>query len=373
MKVTIAIDSFKGSLDSISAGKAAADGVLRAFPNAKCDVYPLADGGEGTVEALVSGMAGTLHKVNVTGPNGKQVIATYGILPGNIAVMEMAQAAGITLLCDSEKNPLTTTTRGVGEMILDAASKGVKKIIMGIGGSATNDAGAGMLQALGWRLLDAKGNELAPGGAQLANLATIIPPPSGSLPEISMRIACDVTNPLCGIKGASAVYGPQKGASPADVALLDKALNHFASLSQGESDAPGAGAAGGLGYALKTFLKGELVPGIDLVIEEIKLEKAIVDADVVITGEGRLDGQTVMGKAPIGVARLAKKYGKRVIAFAGCVGDGVEAVNTAGIDAFFPILRRVTTLEEAMATGTAAANLTSSAEQAFRLLGTALN
>ncbi|MBO5752026.1 MAG: glycerate kinase [Kiritimatiellae bacterium] len=373
MKVTIAIDSFKGSLDSISAGKAAADGVLRAFPNAKCDVYPLADGGEGTVEALVSGMAGTLHKVNVTGPNGKQVIATYGILPGNIAVMEMAQAAGITLLSESERNPLTTTTRGVGEMILDAASKGVKKIIMGIGGSATNDAGAGMLQALGWRLLDDKGNELAPGGAQLANLATIIPPPSESLPEISMRIACDVTNPLCGIKGASAVYGPQKGASPADVTLLDNALNHFASLSQGESDAPGAGAAGGLGYALKTFLKGELVPGVDLVIEEIKLEKAIVDADVVITGEGRLDGQTVMGKAPIGVARLAKKYGKRVIAFAGCVGDGVEAVNTAGIDAFFPILRRVTTLEEAMATGTAAANLTSSAEQAFRLLGTALN
>ena len=372
MKVAIAIDSFKGSLDSISAGKAAEQGVLRAFPGAKCDVRPLADGGEGTVDALVSGLAGSIHKVAVTGPNGKTVTAKYGILPGGTAVMEMAEASGITLLSDSERNPLATTTRGVGEMILDAAAKGVKKIIMGIGGSATNDAGAGMLQALGWHLLDAQGRELPPGGAQLANLATIVPPPAGSLPELSMRIACDVTNPLCGPKGASAVYGPQKGASEADVALLDAALARFAALSHGESDAPGAGAAGGLGYALKTFLGGDLVPGVDLVLQEIKLEEAIIDADVVITGEGRLDGQTVMGKAPIGVARLAKKHGKRVVAFAGCLGDGVEAVNAAGIDAFFPILRRVTSLEEAMATDVAAANLASSAEQAFRLLGAAM-
>lgn len=368
MKAVIAIDSFKSSIDSITAGRAAAEGIKRAFPDAECRVCPLADGGEGTVSALVDGMSGSLRSVDVTGPSGRTVTAQYGLLPGGIAVMEMAQASGITLLGDDGKNPLTATTRGVGEMILDAVASGASRIIMGIGGSATNDAGAGMLQALGWRLLDSQGRDLPPGGGALGQLAEIIPPSDDSLRGISLRVACDVTNPLCGPNGASAVFGPQKGASPEDVKTLDAALAHFASVSNGDPDAPGAGAAGGLGYALKTFLGGELVPGVDLVLEETRLESAIADADAVVTGEGRLDGQTVMGKAPIGVARLAKKHGKRVIAFAGCVGDGVEAVNEAGIDAFFPILRRACSLEEAMNSDAAAENLAAAAEQAFRLL-----
>lgn len=368
MKVTIAIDSFKGSIDSIAAGRAAAQGVRRAFPDAQCEVRPLADGGEGTVDALVAGMAGTMHSVEVTGPSLRTTTAKYGMLPDGTAVMEMAQASGITLLSEGEKNPLATTTRGVGEMILDALAHGATRFVMGIGGSATNDAGSGMLQALGWRLLDGNGRDIAPGGGALAEIAAIEPPAHNVLENISMRIACDVTNPLCGPNGASAVFGPQKGASPEVVEKLDAALSHFADIAGGERDAPGSGAAGGLGYALKTFLGGELVPGVDLVLEETRLEESIAASDVVVTGEGRLDGQTVMGKAPIGVARLAKKHGKRVIAFAGCVGDGVEAVNEAGIDAFFPVLRRVVTLEEAMAPAAAAENIAATAHQAFRLL-----
>ena len=366
MKVAIAIDSFKGSLSSVEAGNAAADGIRRAFPDAECVVRPLADGGEGTVDALVAGMGGELREVEVTGPAGKPTKAKYGLLPGGTAVMEMAQASGITLVSGAEKNPLFTTTCGVGEMILDAIGRGAAKFIVGIGGSATNDAGAGMLQALGWRLLDAEGRELPRGGAALAKLARIEPP--RSLPQVAFRVACDVTNPLCGANGASAVFGPQKGATPDMVAALDAALAHFADVAGGDAAAPGAGAAGGLGYAFKTFLGAELTPGVDLILEETRLEADVADADFVVTGEGRLDGQTVMGKAPIGVARLAKRHGKPVVAFAGCLGDGVEAVNDAGIDAFFPILRKVVTLDEALAASAAAANLAATAEQAFRLL-----
>lgn len=371
MKVAIAIDSFKGSLSSVEAGNAAAAGIMRAFPDATCVVRPLADGGEGTVDALVSGMGGEIREVEVTGPAGRPTTARYGLLPGGTAVMEMAQASGITLVSGAEKNPLFTTTRGVGEMILDAVGRGATKFVIGIGGSATNDAGAGMLQALGWRLLDAEGRDLKPGGAALAGLARVEPPkPSAGFDARSMRfrVACDVTNPLCGPCGASAVFGPQKGATPAMVAELDAALAHFADMAGGDSAAPGAGAAGGLGYAFKTFLGAELAPGVDLVLAETGLESVVADADVVVTGEGRLDGQTVMGKAPIGVARLAKRHGKRVIAFAGCLGDGVEAVNDAGIDAFFPVLRKVVSLEEALDVRNAAANLSATAEQAFRLL-----
>jgi len=412
VKVAIAIDSFKGSLSSIEAGNAAADGVRRVFPDAVCDVRSLADGGEGTVDALVAGLGGDLKTVTVTGPAGKPTVATYGLLPGGTAVMEMAQAAGITLVSGAEKNPLFTTTYGVGEMILDAIQNGVTKFVIGIGGSATNDGGAGMLQALGFRLLDAVGNDLPRGGAALAKLAKILPPEPSTfnLQPLTFRIACDVTNPLCGPNGTSAVFGPQKGATPEMVRELDSALAHFgdvadkarevvadgcscrvesrdsASLGAGQYDKgtsrhsttttkdynlstfPGAGAAGGLGFAFKAFLGAELVPGVDLVLSETGLERFVKEADVVITGEGRLDGQTVMGKAPIGVARLAKKYGKRVIAFSGCVGDGVEAVNAAGIDAFFPILRKIVTLDEALDRPTASANLAATVEQAFRLL-----
>ena len=401
MKVTIAIDSFKGSLSSVEAGRAAAAGVRRVFPEAECVVRPLADGGEGTVDALVAGLGGELKSVTVTGPAGKPTVATYGLLPDGVAVMEMAQAAGITLVSGAEKNPLHTTTYGVGEMILDAAKNGAKKFVIGIGGSATNDGGAGMLQALGFRLLDADGHDIPRGGAGLAKLAKIEPPDVSSLSNVSnfsnlsnlsFRIACDVKNPLCGPQGASAVFGPQKGATPEMVAQLDAALANLArvsrvssvardsSVASGAGDSsdpndskdpslfPGAGAAGGLGFAFKAFLGAELVPGVDLILNETRLENDVRDADVVITGEGRLDGQTVMGKAPIGVAKLAKRYGKRVLAFSGVLGDGVEAVNAAGIDAYFPILRKLVSLEEALDVKNAAANLSATVEQAFRLL-----
>ena len=395
MKVAIAIDSFKGSLSSIAAGNAAAEGVRRIFPDAECVVRPLADGGEGTVDALVAGLGGELKRVTVTGPAGKPVNAKYGLLPDGVAVMEMAEAAGITLVSDAEKNPLYTTTYGVGEMILDAVKNGAKKFVIGIGGSATNDGGAGMLQALGFRLLDADGNDIPRGGAALVKLSKIEPPLSTSTFDLDLtfRIACDVKNPLCGPNGASAVFGPQKGATPEMVRELDSALAHFAEIvdkskskveveqrslsstvrlrlptTPNTPNTPGAGAAGGLGFGFKAFLGAELVPGVELILNETHLEDFIRDADVVITGEGRLDGQTVMGKAPIGVARLAKKHGKRVLAFSGILGDGVEAVNAAGIDAYFPILRKLVSLEEALDVKNAAANLTATVEQAFRLL-----
>ena len=384
MKVAIAIDSFKGSLSSVAAGNAAAEGVRRVFPDAECRVRPLADGGEGTVDALVAGLGGELKRVTVTGPAGKPVNAKYGLLPDGVAVMEMAEAAGITLVSGAEKNPLYTTTYGVGEMILDAVKNGAKKFVIGIGGSATNDGGAGMLQALGFRLLDAEGHDIPRGGAALAKLARIEAKAKGegeqwNVSSCSFRIACDVKNPLCGPNGASAVFGPQKGATPEMVRELDAALANFSrvtgssSASRDSSDAslhPGAGAAGGLGFGFKAFLGAELVPGVDLVLSETHLEDFIRDADIVVTGEGRLDGQTVMGKAPIGVARLAKRYGKRVLAFSGILGDGVEAVNDAGIDAYFPILRKLVSLEDALDVRNAAANLSDTVEQVFRVLKT---
>jgi glycerate kinase len=368
MKVLIAIDSMKGSLGSIEGGRAIADGVHRVFPDAFCDVRPLADGGEGTLDALVDGLGGDLRRITVTGPAQKPVEAVYGII-GDTAVVEMARAAGITLVSGAERNPLVTTTYGVGEMIAAAIAEGARKFIVGIGGSATNDGGAGMLQALGFRFLDADGRELERGGAALKRLAAI--DGSHALPQISecvFKIACDVTNPLLGPDGASAVYGPQKGATPDMVAELDAALGVYAAVAGGDAAFPGAGAAGGLGFAFRTFLNGELKSGVQLVLEETGFESRVRDADFVVTGEGRLDEQTVMGKAPVGVARLAKKYGRKVIAFSGCVTDGAKKVNEHGIDAFFPILRSVVTLEEALDRRNAAANLTDTTEQVFRCL-----
>jgi len=362
MKIVFAIDSFKGSLGSIEAGMAAAEGARRAVPGVECVVRPLADGGEGTVEALVEGMGGEMRSVRVAGPFGSPVDAVYGVA-GETAIMEMAQAAGITLASGAEKNPLVATTFGVGEMIRDAVERGCRRFVVGIGGSATNDAGAGMLQALGFRLLDECGADISRGGAGLASLARIdrsaVP---AELGECEFRVACDVANPLCGRNGASAVFGPQKGASPEMVETLDAALAHFAS---------GAGAAGGLGFAFREFLGGELKSGVEIVLEETRLADAIRDADLVVTGEGRLDAQTVMGKAPIGVARLAKSLGKKVLAFSGCAAPDANVVNEHGIDAFFPVLRQVTSLEEALDRKNAAANLAATAEQVFRcfLLG----
>jgi glycerate kinase len=368
MKAVIAIDSFKGSLSSTAAGEAAAAGVRDAIPGAETIVRPLADGGEGTMETLVAGLGGEQRTVSVTGPDGRPVSAAYGVLPGGTAVLEMAAAAGITLVERERRDPLRATTFGVGEMIAHAVRAGCRRFIVGIGGSATNDCGAGMLQALGFDLLDADGRSLPRGGGALSRIAAVTS--EHVLPHLrdcTFRVACDVANPLCGPQGASDVFGPQKGASPDDVELLDAALARFAAVSGGDPDFPGSGAAGGLGFAFRTFLGGELQRGVELVLSETRLEDFVRDADVVVTGEGRLDAQTAMGKAPIGVAELAKRHGKPVVAFAGCASPDAEILNSRGIDAFFPILRTVSSLDEAMDARNAAANLRAAARQAFRL------
>lgn len=374
MKVVIAIDSFKGSLSSLEAGEAAKRGILKSDPKAQVRVRPLADGGEGTVEALVQGMEGRICKVMVTGPLGNPIEAEYGIVGGNTAVIEMSAAAGITLVPDKMRNPLYTTTYGVGEMIKDAIEKGCRRFLVGIGGSATNDGGIGMLQALGYGFLDQEGNEVPLGARGLERLAVI--EKKKVLPELEdceFRIACDVVNPLCGSQGSSAVYGPQKGADAEMIHKMDKWMEAYAELAgksfpQADPKKPGTGAAGGLGFAFLTFTNSVLESGIQIILEETGLEEYVKEADVVVTGEGRLDGQTAMGKAPVGVAGLAKKYGKTVIAFAGSVTRDAVKCNEKGIDAFFPVIRGISTLEEAMDPKTAGQNLEDTAEQVFRLI-----
>lgn len=375
MKAVVAIDSLKGSLSSMEAGNAIAEGIYRADAEAKVEVRPLADGGEGTVDALVQGMNGSLRKVRVTGPLGDKVDAAYGIIEeAKMAVIEMSAAAGITLVPDEKKNPLFTTTYGVGEMIRDAIEKGCRKFVVGIGGSATNDGGIGMLQALGYDFLNRKGNAVPYGAKGLEDLAEIRK--EYVLPELAQcefKVACDVTNPLCGPLGASAVYGPQKGATPEMVREMDQWLADYAKLAancseRADAEHPGTGAAGGLGFAFLTFTNAVLESGIKIVLEETKLEQYIQDADIVITGEGRLDGQTAMGKAPVGVAKLAGKYKIPVLAFAGSVTKDARKCNEEGIHAFFPILRGITTLEDAMDAENARRNLMETVEQVFRLI-----
>lgn len=375
MKVVVAIDSLKGSLDSMEAGNAIAEGILRADAGAEVVVRPLADGGEGTVDALVCGMNGTMQNVVVTGPLGAPVNCEYGIIEQTgTAVIEMAGAAGITLISEKERNPMHTTSYGVGEVIKDAITKGCRRFIIGIGGSATNDGGIGMLQALGYGFLDKEKKQVSFGAKGLEQLETItdtdvIP----ELAECEFRIACDVTNTLCGENGCSAVFGPQKGATPAMVTQMDKWLEHYAVLAgklypKADALKAGTGAAGGLGFAFLGFTNAVLESGIKIVLEETKLESYMEDADIVVTGEGRLDGQTAMGKGPIGVARLAKKYQIPVIAFAGSLTKDAVECNKNGIDAFFPILRSIVTLEDAMKPENAKANLSDSVEQVFRLI-----
>ncbi len=373
MKVVVAIDSLKGSLTSMEAGNAVKIGVEKVFPDAEVAVRPLADGGEGTVEALAEGLGGILTECLVTGPLGDKVSAVYARIESEkLAVMEMSAAAGITLVESEKRNPLNTTTFGVGEMIADAISKGCRNFIIGIGGSATNDGGIGMLQALGFGMLDENGDAVpfgAKGAEKLCKITTdnVLP----ELSECTFNIACDVNNPLCGNLGCSAVYGPQKGATPEMVKDMDGWLKTYANLTKksfekADENAPGAGAAGGLGYAFLVYLDGKLVPGSQLILGKTKLEDYIKDADIVVTGEGRLDFQTAMGKAPIGVAKLAKKYKKPVLAFAGAVTKDADECNRQGIDAFFPILRGVCTLDEAMNHENAMKNMTDATEQAFR-------
>ena len=374
MKAVIAIDSLKGSLSSIEAGQAIAEGIKKADAKAEVVIRPLADGGEGTVEALVCGMNGTLQHVKVTGPLGEPVVCEYGIIDETkTAVIEMSGAAGITLVPDTKKNPLYTTTYGVGEVIRDAIEKGCRRFIVGIGGSATNDGGIGMLQALGYGFLNKDGQQVPFGAIGLKELETITD--TYVLPELAeceFKIACDVTNPLCGENGCSAVYGPQKGANPSMIMEMDKWLRYYAALARekfpkANPNESGTGAAGGLGFAFLTFTNAVLESGIKIVLEETKLESYVKGADVVVTGEGRLDFQTAMGKAPVGVAGLAKKFDIPVLAFAGSVTKDATECNKNGIDAFFPILRGISTLEEAMKPENAKQNLTDTAEQAFRL------
>jgi len=375
MKVVIAIDSLKGSLSSMEAGMAIKDGILAAKPDAEVIVKPLADGGEGTTDALIEGMNGERIDLTVTGPMHTPVDAYYGYLKDtNTAVMEMASAAGITLVPDSEKNPLLATSYGVGEMINDAIQRGCRNFIIGIGGSVTNDGGIGMLKALGVRFLDENDEDAGEGGQALAKIARIdVSGMNPLLKECHIQVACDVNNPLCGENGSTYVYGPQKGVTEDMKKTLDEAMAHFArvtseTLENDYLNTPGAGAAGGLGYAFLAYTGAALTPGIELILDAVGLEEELSSADVVVTGEGRLDFQTAMGKAPVGVARLAKKYNAKVIAFAGSVTKEATACNKEGIDAFFPILRGVCTLAEAMDPVTARNNMTATVEQVFRLL-----
>lgn len=375
MRVVVAIDSFKGSMSSLEAGEAISKGIKKAHKDAEVEIRPLADGGEGTVEALSIGMGGRLINVDVTGPVGRKVSAVYGIVDSSkTAIIEMSQAAGITLVSGDEKNPLYTTTFGVGELIKDAINKGCRHFVVGIGGSATNDCGIGMLQALGYEFLDKEGKQVGFGASGVRDIVSIRDENViKELSECYFRVACDVNNPLCGDLGCSAIYGPQKGATKEMVADMDGWLKNYSKIVKekyptADSEYPGTGAAGGLGYAFFNFTNSKLESGIKIVLDETKLEEYVKNADIVVTGEGRLDHQTVMGKAPVGVANIAKKYNKKVIAFSGSVTEDAGVCNEHGIDAFFPILRRIVTLEEAMQTDTAKRNLTDTAEQVFRLL-----
>lgn len=373
MKIVVAIDSLKGSMTSMEAGRAIREGIRNVLPDAEVIVKPLADGGEGTTEALVEGLGGEMAEVRVHGPLDTPVDACYGIIrKTGTAIMEMAAAAGI-ILVGKDRRPLDATTYGVGEMIRDAVEKGCRNFIIGIGGSATNDGGIGMLTALGYEFLDAQGKAVGIGAGALKDVASIrtdhvLP----ELKECSFKIACDVTNPLCGTNGATYIYGPQKGVTEDLRDELDAAMAGYAQVTKtcigtDHMESEGAGAAGGLGFAFLSYLHADLQPGIELVLEAVGMEKTMEGADLVFTGEGRLDGQTAMGKAPVGIAKLAKKHGAKVVALAGAVIEGAEKCNDSGIDAFFPILRRIVTLDEAMDPGTARENMIRTTEQVIRL------
>lgn len=373
MKFVLAPDSFKESMTAKTAALAMERGIKTVFPNAECVIIPMADGGEGTVESLVSMSDGEIIKTEVVGPLGEKVKAQYGLLgEGQTAVIEMASASGLELIKPEDRNPLLTTTYGTGQLIIHALDKGVSRILIGIGGSATNDGGAGMLQALGVSFKDENGEELPFGGGALNHLHSI---DTSGLDErikmVQIDVACDVSNPLIGENGASSIFGPQKGATPDVVKVLDRNLAHFAKvikqqLGQDIAHMAGAGAAGGLGAGLMAFLNAQLKRGIDLVIEYTGLEERVKGADYVFTGEGSIDGQTLFGKTPYGVATVAKKYSIPVIAFAGRIGNGVESLYDNGFNAIIGILKGVSSLEEALDNGEA--NLAFAAENICRIL-----
>jgi len=377
MKIVIALDSFKGSLSTYDASVSAEKGILRAFGAQKVEVIkvPLADGGEGTVQALVSATGGQVIYTDVTGPLGAPVKAFYGILGDRkTAAIEMAAASGLYLVPLDKRNPLNTTTYGTGELIKKALERGCREFIIGIGGSATNDGGAGMAQALGVRLLDEQGNDIAFGGSALKQLDRIdISNLDSRINESKISVACDVDNPLCSERGASVVYGPQKGATPEMVKILDEALEHFAALIKRDLgkeilNIPGAGAAGGLGGGLIAFLGASLQSGIEMVIEKVQLREKIKDADFVITGEGKIDSQTIFGKTPVGVAKTAKEFNIPVIGVAGAVADDASIVHEHGIDTLFSIMNYPIDLESAMESKKAAFLMEKTVEEIFRLI-----
>ena len=354
MKIVIAPDSYKESLSATEVAQAIEKGFREIFPDAQYVSVPVADGGEGTVEAMIAATHGSAHSALVTGPLGEKVNANWGMSgDGKTAFIEMAAASGLALVPPEKRNPLITTSRGTGELILQALDSGASNIIIGIGGSATNDGGAGMVQALGAKLCDANGTEIGYGGGSLNTLNTI--DVSGLDPRIkhcAIRVACDVTNPLVGEQGASRIFGPQKGATEPLILELDRNLAHYAdiikkSLGVDVKNVPGAGAAGGMGAALMAFLGAELKSGIEIVTQALNLEEHIYDCTLVVTGEGRIDSQSIHGKVPVGVANVAKKYHKPVIGIAGSLTRDVGVVHQYGIDAVFSVLTSIGTLEEA--------------------------
>ena len=354
-KIVIAPQEFKGSLSAIEIARAIEVGVLRAIPHAETVLAPVADGGDGTLQSLVDSSGGRIESAAVTGPLGEVLVAEWGALgDGETAVIEMARSSGLALLDLDDRDPRMATTKGVGELIAAALDTGHTSFIIGIGGSATNDGGAGMMQALGASLVDSAGRELGPGGAALARLDRIdVSDVDPRVRSASVVVACDVNNPLCGPTGASAVFGPQKGATPEIVAELDAALSHFADIIERDlgadvRDRPGAGAAGGLGAGLMALLDAELKAGVDIVLDAVGLEERLDEADLVITGEGQIDASTVFNKAPVGVARLARQRGIPVFGLAGSLGKGYEEVHDLGIDAVFTLVDRPMTLDEAL-------------------------
>ena len=358
MRVVVAPDSYKGSVSAVGVAAALERGVLRVFPQAEVRKIPIADGGEGTVEALVTATGGQMKQERVRGPLGEVVDACWGILgDGKTAVIEMAAASGLPLVPPDRRDPRITTTYGTGELIRTALDAGLRRIIIGIGGSATNDGGTGMAQALGAKFLAADGTELPPGGGALAQLKTIdLSGLDSRLTKTEITVACDVDNPLCGQRGAAAVFGPQKGATPAMVAELDAALGHFAGCARAATgrnvaDLAGAGAAGGLGAGLLFFTPAKLRPGVEIVLEAVKFAEVVKDAAFVITGEGRTDFQTAYGKAPVGVAKVAKQFDVPVFCISGGLGDGADDVLAQGIDAVMSICSRPLSLDECMRDG----------------------
>jgi len=373
MKIVIAPDSFKESLTAMAVASEIEAGFREFFPDAQYVKLPVADGGEGTVQAMIDASGGRRVEMQVTGPLGEPVSAFYGLMgDGATAVIEMAAASGLELVPPARRNPLHTTSYGTGQLILNALDAGARRFVLGVGGSATNDGGAGMLQALGGRLLDAAGADLNAGGGALAALARIdLSALDPRIRDSVFDIACDVTNPLVGERGASAIFGPQKGATPEMVEQLDANLRHYAAiiardLDQHVAEIPGAGAGGGIGAGMMVFLGGRLRPGSEIVTAAVGLDAAVADADLVITGEGRIDGQTIHGKTPIGVAKVAQRHGKPVIAIAGGLAPGAAAVHAHGIDAVFGAVSRPCTVEEALAS--AAVNVRSAARNIAAVL-----